>query len=74
MDVKLIHFSKRGPGLVPAKAPSQQTFTLTNINLSPNVSCGLHLKAISQEMLMNLICNICSEITDQIRNQKSFIQ
>ena len=36
---------------------------LNYVDLSSKVFCGIHLRAISQEALMNLICNICSEIT-----------
>ena len=30
---------------------------------SSKVFCGIHLRAVSQEVLMNLIHNMCSEIT-----------
>ena len=40
-----------------------QTITWTNADLSWKVFCGIHLRAISQEMLKNLIYNLCPEIT-----------
>ena len=36
--------------------------TWSNVNLS-KVLCDIHLRANSQEVLMNSICNMCSEIT-----------
>ena len=33
------------------------------LDLLSKMFCGIHLKAISQEMLMNLICSGCLEIT-----------
>ena len=35
----------------------------TNVDLSSKVFYGIHLWAISQEVLMNLIRNMCTEIT-----------
>ena len=35
----------------------------TSVDLSSKMFCGIHLRAISQEVLMNLISNMCSEIT-----------
>ena len=40
-----------------------QPITWTNVHLSSNSLCGIHLRVISQEVLMNLICIMCSEIT-----------
>ena len=37
--------------------------TWTNVDISSEVFRGIHIIAISQEVLMNLICNMCSEIT-----------
>ena len=44
-------------------ASRHQAITWTNIDLSSKVFCGIHLGAISQKVYMNLIHNICSEIT-----------
>ena len=35
----------------------------TQVDLSSNMFYGFHLRAISEERLMNLIHNMCSEIT-----------
>ena len=43
--------------------PEHQTITWTNIDLSQKEFCGIHLKAISQKVLTNLIHNMCLEIT-----------
>ena len=43
-----------------------QTITWTNVDLSSKVFCGIHLRPISQEVQMNLIQNMCSEITPLI--------
>ena len=40
-----------------------QAITWTNVDLSSKVFCGIHLRGISQEVLMNLIHNMWSEIT-----------
>ena len=40
-----------------------QAITWTNIDLSSEMFTGIHLRTISQEMLMNLTRNMCSEIT-----------
>ena len=40
-----------------------QTITWTKSDLSSNVFCVIHWREISQDGLMNSICNICSEIT-----------
>ena len=39
----------------------QQAITYANVDLSSKVFCGIHLRAISQEELLNLIHNMCSE-------------
>ena len=39
------------------------TYYLKRCWLIIEVFCGIHPRAISQEVLMNLICNICLEIT-----------
>ena len=41
-------------------APSH---TSTNVDLPSEAFCGIHLKAVSQELLMKLISNICPEVT-----------
>ena len=38
-----------------------QTITLTNVDLSSNVFCGIHQKAILSEVLINLIRNTYSK-------------
>ena len=40
-----------------------QAITWIDVDLSSKVFCGIHLRAISQEVLMNMIRNMCSEIT-----------
>ena len=40
-----------------------QVLTWTNVHLSSNVYCGIPVRAISQEVHMDLICDMCSEIT-----------
>ena len=40
-----------------------QAITATNVDLSLKVFCGIHLREILHEVLMNLIHNICLEIT-----------
>ena len=35
----------------------------TNVDLSSKVFCGIRLRASSQEVLINLIRNMCTEIT-----------
>ena len=40
-----------------------QVFAWTNVDLSPKVFCGIRLRAISQEVFMNLSRNMCSAIT-----------
>ena len=40
-----------------------QAIIRTNVDFSPQVLCGIHLRATSQESLINLNCNICLEIT-----------
>ena len=37
--------------------------TWANIDLSSMVICDIHLREISQEILINLIGNMCSDIT-----------
>ena len=41
----------------------RQVITWINMDLSSNRLCGIHLGAISQEVLLNFIRNMCSEIT-----------
>ena len=36
--------------------------TIINVDLSPKVFCGIHLRATSQ-VLINLICNECGDYT-----------
>ena len=40
-----------------------QTITSTNIDLSSKVFYGIHLRAISEDLLMNLIHDMCSMFT-----------
>ena len=40
-----------------------QAITWTNVDLPSKTFCGIHLRAIWQEVLMNLIRNPCSKIT-----------
>ena len=40
-----------------------QAISWTNVGLLLKVFGGIHLRAISQEVLMNFICNVCYEIT-----------
>ena len=40
-----------------------QAITWTNVDLWSKVFCGIHLRAFSQEVLMNLIHNMCLDIT-----------
>ena len=40
-----------------------QAITWANFDLSSQVFYGIHLTAISQEMLMNLICKVFSNYT-----------
>ena len=40
-----------------------QAITWTNVDLSSKLFSGIHLRAISPEVLMYLICNMCSDIT-----------
>ena len=35
----------------------------TSVDLSSKIICGIHTGSISQEVLTNLICKMCSEIT-----------
>ena len=44
-------------------AEGYQVITWSNVNLTAKVFCGIHMRAISQEVVMNLICNMCSEVT-----------
>ena len=44
-------------------ASQHQAVTLISVDLSWKMSCGIYLREISQEALMNLNQNICSEIT-----------
>ena len=37
--------------------------TWTNVELSTDLFCGIHMGAINQEVLKNFSCNWCSEIT-----------
>ena len=39
-----------------------QAITWTNVDLSSEVFCGIHLKAISHEVLIKLICKVHSGI------------
>ena len=39
-----------------------QVITWTTVDLSSKASCGIHLREISQGMLMNIIHNMCLEI------------
>ena len=39
-----------------------QAITWTSEDFSSKVFCGIHLRAISQEMLINFTCNMCLEI------------
>ena len=43
--------------------PVQQAIIWTNVDQSSTVFYNIHLTAILQEVLMNLICNMCSKIT-----------
>ena len=38
-------------------------YTWTNVDLSSKVPCDIQLRAISQEVFMNKIRNMCLEIT-----------
>ena len=38
-----------------------QVITWTNVNFSKEVLCGIHTRAISKEIILNLICNIWSD-------------
>ena len=44
-------------------AERHQATTCTNDDLPTQVSFDIHMRPISQGVLMNLICNVCSEIT-----------
>ena len=39
----------------------RQAITWIDVDLSSKVFCGIHLRLISQEVVMNLICNLCLE-------------
>ena len=39
-----------------------QVITWTNVDVSSKLFCGIHLGAISLEVLLNFSCNLCSEI------------
>ena len=41
----------------------RQVITWTNVHVSSMEFCGIHLRAISQVMPVNLICSMCLEIT-----------
>ena len=44
-------------------AGQHQAFTWASADLSSKVYCGIHMKVITREMLMNIFCNMCSKIT-----------
>ena len=44
-------------------ASRHQAITWTKVDLSSNGFCGIQIRANSQEVLMNLIHNMCSKIT-----------
>ena len=53
-----------GNGLLPdGTKPLPEPSLIHYMNLSSKVFCGIQLRAISQEVFMNLICDMCSEIT-----------
>ena len=45
----------------PCRTWWHQAITWSNVDLPSKVSCGIHMRAISQGMFMNLIHNMCSE-------------
>ena len=51
-----------GNSLVP-NGQWHQDITWTNIDISSKVFCCIHLREISQEVLLNLIHNMYSDIT-----------
>ena len=50
-----------------------QVITSTNVGLSSEAFCGIHSRAMSQELLMKLIGNMCSEITHWNYHHNEFI-
>ena len=51
-----------GNGVFPDGTKAIEAITWINVDLSLVRFCGTPLRAISQEVLLNLICDICSEI------------
>ena len=54
---------RSGSALAQIMACCLMAITWTNVYLLSNVFCGIHLIANSQEVLMDLICNMWSDIT-----------
>ena len=53
-----------GNGLLPdGTKPLPEPPLIHYLNWSLKVFCGIQLRGISQEVFMNLICDMCSEIT-----------
>ena len=48
--------------IVYKKCLTARSHSLDHVDLSSKVFCGIHLKAISHEVLMNLMCNIYLKI------------
>ena len=47
---------------IMSNAWCHQYNTWMNVDLSSNMFCGIHLRAILQEVLMKIICKMCYEI------------